>query len=146
MKKFLIIIFCFFSLNRAYAQKPACGCVTKEGVNSVQVDGIVKYKGTSQTLGHTYEVNLVFINESKCSVKVENVLIGTTDIKPNILLAVDAKNRKKTFKKTLQLKTLLEPSVGLDDALFADLLVSYRIGSKECSNEVTVGYEKLTKK
>lgn len=146
MKHFIITLLCVISVQKIQAQKPACGCRIKDGAYSLTVDGIVKYKGTSKALGHTYEVNLSFKNESKCTMKVENILIGTTDIKPNISLNIDAKTRKKSFKKTLQFKTLLEPSVGLDDALFADLLVSYKLNNTECSHEVTVAYEKSIKR
>ena len=146
MKHFIITLLCLISVQTIQAQKPDCGCRIKDGAYSLTVDGIVTYKGTSKALGHTYEVNLSFKNESKCTMKVENILVGTTDIMPNITLNVDAKNRKKSFKKTLQFKTLLEPSIGLDDALFADLLVSYKLNNLECSHEVTVAYEKSNKK
>lgn len=146
MKHFIIALLCFITVQTIQAQKSACGCRIKDGAYSLTVDGIVTYKGTSKALGHTYEVNLSFKNESKCTMKVENILIGTTDIKPNISLNIDAKTRKKSFKKILQFKTLLEPSVGLDDALFADLLVSYKLNNIECSHEVTVAYQSSSKK
>lgn len=146
MKHFIITLLCFISVQTIHAQKSSCSCRMKDGAYSLTVDGIVKYKGTSKTLGHTYEVNLSFKNESKCTMRVENILIGTTDIKPNISLNIDAKNRKKSFNKILQISTRLEPSIGLDDALFADLLVSYKLNNIECSHEVTVAYEKSNKK
>jgi hypothetical protein len=146
MKHFIITLICFLATQTIQAQKPTCGCRIKDGAYSLTVEGIVTYKGTSKALGHTYEVNLSFKNESKCTMTVENILVGTTDIKPNITLNIDAKNRKKSFKKTLQFKTLLEPSIGLDDALFADLLVSYKLNNLECSHEVTVAYEKANNK
>jgi hypothetical protein len=146
MKHLIITLIYLISVQTLQAQKSTCGCTTKEGVNSLTVDGIVKYKGTSKALGHTYEVRLSFKNESKCPLKVENILIGTTDINPNITLNIDAKNRTKSFNKILQISTHLEPSIGLDDALFADLLVSYKLNKIECSNEVTVAYEKVNKK
>ena len=146
MKHFIITLLCLITVQTIQAQKPTCGCRIKDGAYSLTVDGIVTYKGTSKALGHTYEVNLSLKNESKCTMKVENILIGTTDIKPSISLNIDDKTRKKSFKKTLQFKTLLEPSIGLDDALFADLLVSYKLNNLECSHEVTVAYEKARKK
>lgn len=146
MKHFIITLLCFITVQTIQAQKSACGCRIQDGAYSLTVDGIVKYKGTSKALGHTYEVNLSFKNESKCTMTVDNILIGTTIIKPNITLSVDAKNRKKSFNKELQISTRLEPSVGLDDALFADLLVSYKLNNIECSHEVTVAYQSLSKK
>lgn len=146
MKHFIITLLCFITVETIQAQKSVCGCRIQDGAYSLTVDGIVKFKGTSKALGHTYEVNLSFKNESKCTMKVENILIGTTDIKPNITLNTDVKNRKKSFNKTLQFKTLLEPSIGLDDALFADLLVSYKLNNIECSHEVTVAYQSASKK
>lgn len=146
MKHFIITLLCFITVQTIQAQKSVCGCRIQDGAYSLTVDGIVKYKGTNKALGHTYEVNLSFKNESKCTMKVDNILIGITIINPNITLSVDAKNRKKSFNKVLQISTRLEPSVGLDDALFADLLVSYKLNNIECSQEVTVAYQSLSKK
>lgn len=145
MKYLKIIPFCIITFY-SYAQKNTCACTTKQGVNSLSVEGIVIYKGTSKALGHLYEINIVFENQSKCALQITNILIGTTEIKPNLVLLMDTKNRKKTFKKTLQLNTLLVPSVGLDDALFADLLLDYKLNNTECSTEATVAYEKRIKK
>lgn len=146
MKYFLIVLICVVGIPHVYAQKVPCTCLTKQGVNALTLDGTISYKGTSKSLGHTYEANLIFENQSKCVLTIENILIGSTLIKLNIVVNSDAKNRKKVYKKILQLNTLLEPSIGLDDALFADLLLSYKLNNTACSNEVTVGYEDRTQK
>jgi hypothetical protein len=146
MKYILFVLLYVLGFANADAQKPSCSCVNKQGVNGLSLGGTINYKGTSKSIGHTYEANLIFENQSKCMLKVEDVLIGSTLIKLNLAINFDAKNRKKVYKKIIQLNTLLEPSIGLDDALFADLLVSYTLNSTVCSNEVTVAYADLTKK
>jgi hypothetical protein len=142
MKHLILVFLCLIWASVARAQKPLCGCTTKQGNYSLTVDGTVTFKGTTKALGHSYEVNLSFKNESGCVLKVESVLLGSTLLKPAISLNTDAKSRKKNLKKLIQLNTLLEPSVGLDDALFADLLVSYVLNGKPCSHDVTVAYKK----
>lgn len=142
MKHLIFSFLCLICSLVVKAQKPLCGCTTKQGNYSLTVDGTVSFKGTSKALGHSYEVNLSFKNESGCVLKVESILLGSTLINPAMNLSTDVKSRKKNLKKLIQLNTLLEPSVGLDDALFADLLVSYVLNGKPCSHDVTVAYKK----
>ena len=142
MKYLLLVFSCLISVFVVKAQKSSCNCTTKQGNYSLTIEGSVTYKGTTKASGHTYEVNLSFKNESSCALKVESILMGSTPINPAVSLNTDPKSRKKNFKKLIQLNTLLEPSVGLDDALFADLLVSYTLNQKPCSHDVTVAYKK----
>ncbi|WP_028522082.1 hypothetical protein [Runella limosa] len=142
MKYLLLVFSCLISVFVVKAQKSSCNCTTKQGNYSLTIEGTVIYKGTSKAKGHTYDVNLSFKNESSCGLKVESILMGSTLINPAVSLNTDSKSRKKSFKKLIQLNTLLEPSVGLDDALFADLLVSYTLNGKPCSHDVTVAYKK----
>ncbi len=147
MKRWLIPLFCAFS-TLAIAQKPACDCKTKQGVYSVSVDGKLTYKGKNTANKFVYDLTMTFTSQVPCKVVIPDIQFNAIDmvLEPKLTLLADAKNSKKTYRKQFVSDKKLQPVTGLDDALFADVIVGYYLGEKACDYTETIGYTEHIRK
>jgi hypothetical protein len=146
-----IAIICAIFPWAVYAQptkKPSCDCRTKKGEYSVTTDGKMTLKSKNAKGQFVYDLAITFKNEVNCAVYIPSIQFNDINIvfEPKIKLTPDAKGRKKPYRKLFTSATKLTPVVGLDDMLFADLLVDYDIGEKACNLSVTIEYDEYQKK
>jgi hypothetical protein len=124
-------------------QKTSCDCRTKIGEFAVTTDGKIIYKGKNAKGQYLYDLSLTFKNEIGCKIFVPSIQFNDNNwiFEPKISLNTDAKNRKKAYRKSIVSETMLKPIMGLDDALFADMLVDYDTGAKACNLSVTIAFQ-----
>lgn len=146
-KILLLLTICAFA-NLAQAQRNICNCKTKAGVNSVTIDGKIIFKGKNTANLFLYDLNVTFTNQSTCKVFVPDIQFNSINqtLEPKLTLLADAKNRRKSYRKLITSKIKLEPQLGLDDALFAEVIVGYFTEEKACDYTETIGYIEQVKK
>lgn len=136
---FLLMIVVSFSVN---AQKGNCNCSNTKGVNSVTSEGKVIYKGKNTQGNFIYDLSIVFTNQTNCKVLIPDVQFNANEkiLQPNLTLPANQKNKKVKYQVRFTTTMQLNTQPGLDDNLFAELVVGYNIGKNACTHIETVAY------